>query len=130
MKNSKEKTKQKIEEFNKKFGKRLDTLEFMYQNHGGEPWEGQTIADWLSTTLLAVRSETKEEYKGKTKRIAYQMGYKDGIAEYKSTLLEKVRKMKKENPRVVRRIHTLILADIREGFNQALDQIESIIGEK
>lgn len=40
-----------LKQFEEKFGKRLNMLEVFYQNHGGEPFRGETIPDWLSKVL-------------------------------------------------------------------------------
>ena len=46
-----------IERFEKRFGKRLGSMEMLYQNHGGEPFIGQTIPVFIQS----VRDEAVEE---------------------------------------------------------------------
>ena len=43
--------KEKIKEFEEKFGGRLVSLETFYQVHGGEPYKGEVIPDFLQTAL-------------------------------------------------------------------------------
>ena len=56
------KTKQKlVKEFEKKFLPRLNSLEIMYQSHGGGPWEEEGIVEWLEKALDIMREETLKE---------------------------------------------------------------------
>ena len=61
----------------------------------------------------------------------FNSNLKEERAEYKSTLLEKVRKMRKKDlpKQSVGLTITNNLRTLNQGFNNALDQIESIIGE-
>ena len=104
-----------IKEFHDKFvGEAPDYHDELHQNHKTTYSEKMLVIkdleDWLSATLLAVEEE------------------------YKSTLLEKVKGMKVEHLDNSDQTnwgepYTTNEALRTRAFNQALDQIESIIGE-
>jgi hypothetical protein len=48
-------------EFNKIYGKRLDTMEMLYLNHGGEQFEGKIIQDFISDQIQKAYSKGREE---------------------------------------------------------------------
>jgi len=105
-----------LQEFWKKFGKRLTTLEMMYQNHGGEPWKGENIEGFILSKLKEARLQTLDTYK--------------------QHLIERIKKGKKKYSPYTRN-HvmpehsplTLINAN-REGFNQAISDIIDLIQEE
>lgn len=84
-------TKQQIlQEFRKKFGSRLDSLELSYQNHGGSAWTDETIPDWLSQALDEVEQEAMKETISKIINIINTQGGWQNKLNIRYLLLEQI----------------------------------------
>ena len=69
-----------ITEFKEKFSERLGMLEVFWQNHGGEPFKGETIPEWLESVLSHTlgKEETVEAVKKwaeENKRTGHEFGF-------------------------------------------------------
>jgi len=78
-----------IERFEKRFSKRLECMEILYQNHGGEPFVGQTIPDFIQSEIDKAVEDKILEFKAIIDRNTVNGMYSpDGIAQDLITFID------------------------------------------
>lgn len=91
------------ERFNQKFGARLSLLEVHFQNHGGKPWEGENIQEFITKEINnAYKQGHLDGYKEGDEHgseIGYQGGYLTGIKEGLDNVMKRLQELWETDPR-------------------------------